>query len=91
MPTYGCFKLEIAEPVRTWIADYIVCKGSQIQFWNRASAEGGADVLVGVVRLGSGQTICDASLTDTPQPERPSVYQAIFAGKEFPEPAPILG
>jgi hypothetical protein len=92
MPTYGCFRMPTSEPDRTWTADYVVSKGDdRIEFWNRASAQSQSDVLVGMVRLGREQTICDVSATCTPEPKEPNFYRAIFDGKEQQEPAPILG
>jgi hypothetical protein len=64
MPVYGCFRMMIAEPDRTWTADYLVAKSEDVvQFWNRSHGADKQDVLVGVARLGKEHTICEVACT----------------------------
>jgi hypothetical protein len=60
----------IADPDRSWTADYIVAKSEEvIQFWNRAPEGDKPNVLVGVARLGKEHTICDVASTKLNEPK----------------------
>jgi hypothetical protein len=70
MAVYGCFRMMIADPDRTWTADYIIAKSEEvIQFWNRSPNGDKPDVLVGIARLGKEQTICDVASTKLNAPK----------------------
>jgi len=73
MANFGCYRMLMANPDRTWIADYIAHKCGQVEFWKKSTDPNEADSLSAVVLLERGQTIAEVGSTAM---VGPTIYKA---------------